>query len=69
MDGFVVKIIGGVVSGLVLMFMSFFIGRASVSEDLSVINQRLVALEVTTLHIITQQTNMDLKIDRLLERE
>jgi len=68
MDGFIVKIVGGVASGLVLMFMSFFIGRASVSEDLSVINQRLVALEVTNLHIITQQTAMTLKIDRLLER-
>ena len=64
----IVKVCGSVLTGLILMTMTFLIGRSSVSGDLSVIKQRLVAVETSQLHIITQQTNIQLKIDRLLER-
>ena len=64
----VIKVCGSVLTGLILMTMTFLIGRSSVSGDLSVIKQRLVAVETSQLHIITQQTNIQLKIDRLLER-
>jgi len=64
----ILKVGGSVLTGLILMTMTFLIGRSSVSGDLSVIKQRLVAVETSQLHIITQQTNIQLKIDRLLER-
>jgi len=64
----ILKVCGSVLTGLILMTMTFLIGRSSVSGDLSVIKQRLVAVETSQLHIITQQTNIQLKIDRLLER-